>query len=286
MRIALFALCLCGSALAADDYASAKAALDETRERAFEPGARARVYPAVERVAKSKDPRAVGALAAYIVFTLEGEAKTTKKMLRIQRRGADAHRRMGAIDKEIKHLNIRLKAGASEVGPRIEKLKAERGRQQAVFDQVRSDTDALGRAIGFGRELREKLAELSASVIASLERESQVAALKKLRERLDPKSEKQALLLVRILRGSRCKAAVPHLVDVIEYPTITSPVVRQASLALAGYGTKKAVDTLIALWAADEKRAGEHARYALSVAAKRPIKDLAEARAWSSSLEK
>lgn len=280
MRISLLFLFV-GTVLADDAFETTRQALEAAKPETFKPGARAKVVPIVEKLGALKDPRVAGLLADYITFTLEGEVKLGDGVRIVQSRGAEAARRIKAIDRELKHLNIRLKAGAQDVAPRIAQLKAERVTVERAFQQVQAETARYERAVSFGRELREMLIERCASSVRALEGDAAEQALRGIRGAIDLRKEDQALILVRLLRECRHAAAVSHLIEVLQYPNIAKAAQRQAVLALATHDDPRGVKVLVGLWERDPKGVGPHARYALSLVAKRPLKSLEEARAWS-----
>ena len=277
-----FILLAFAGALCADEtFDAAVVALTEVQDQTFEPGARARINPAVEQLAECDDPRVAGVLARYMAYTLAGERKAEEALKQIQAAGAAANDRILAIDKELLHLVVRLKAGAHEVGPRIEELKVTRTRQERIFANARAETDRLDRAVAFARGLRDRILVLGAGSLARLPKDRIETGLRGVRRALDVKRETQALLAVRMLRESRRVEAVPHIVDILNHPGISAGARRQAILALATHDDPRGIDALLKAWQRDPGGIGQHARYALSLVAKRPLKDMEDARAWA-----
>ena len=280
MRV-LVLLALAGVLYADDSFDAAVAALGKVQGRTFEPGARSILNPVIEKLAECDDPRVAGALAGYMAYTLAGERKVDEELKVIQAAGAAANELIQAIDKELRHLVLRLKAGAHEVGPRIEELKLNRVRQERIFSNARAETSRLHRAVSFARELRDKVLVLGAGSLARQPKDRIEVGLRGVRRALDVKREAQALLTVRILRESRRVEAVPHLVDVLNHPGVAAGARRQAILALATHDDPRGIDALLKAWQRDPDGTGQHARYALSLVARRPLKDLDDARAWA-----
>jgi hypothetical protein len=287
MRTSMFVLLLIAvPAHAEDSLEAALAAVADARENTYMPGARARVNPALEGLRKYKDPAVVEALASYIVFTLEKERPLVDAIKEAQRSASGAKERKDAIDAELKHLEIRRRAGAQDLGPRLEELGAERRTVDAAFIEARDETHRLERARNYGREVREQLVVECGRAARALAASQVEAGLLSLRRTFDLKHPLQALLLVRVLRDSGLKEAAPHLIEILHDPNVKRPAALQAVLALAALKDPAGTEELARMWEKDTAGLKDDIQYALSMAAKKQLSDPAAARAWAKSLAK
>jgi len=278
-------LLLAAAAMAEDRFPVVLKAFERAREKPFEPGARARVNPAVEAMIALKDLRALDPLTRFIIQTITGEKDLFAEMRAVQQRGATARKRVGEIDVQLQHLDVRLRAGAHQVAPQIEALKRERVAMNRVFDEVRSAVLEQERGVGYARRLRDTLADGCVEVLNALDSQQLPAGLTVLRRAFDIAKEREALLLVRILRKCAREGTAKHLTDIVTSPAVSAGSRRQAASALAALRDPDGVEALIQLWERDPKGAGIHVRHYLSLAAKRQLADAAAAREWAKTLK-
>ena len=100
----------------------------------------------------------------------------------------------------------------------------------------------------------------------------------------DIAKEHETLLLVRVLRGCERVEAAKHLIDIVTHPTLATGPRRQAVSALATLHDREGIKALIKLWERDPRDAGAYVQHALSLAAKRQLKDVSAAREWAKTL--
>ncbi|MHC4164346.1 MAG: hypothetical protein ACYSUM_19655 [Planctomycetota bacterium] len=270
---------------AQDPFAESLKRFERAAAGIVEPGAQAKVYPAIEDLVATGDVRAVKPLLSLLVATFEAENGLFKTNKELRRRGADAVDRAKTLDGELQFLHLKEKAGDKSVGPEIQKRVEERTKQSRLFDQMRGETVRIGRTIDFVRDVREKLAAGCAHVLKGLEGDQLTAGLNGARQVLDIANHEQVLFLVRVLRGSGSKQAEPHLLEVFAHPKVDDAVVRAAQYAVAPLMSRRGAEALLQVWERDPEGRGKHARHALSLAARRNLADLETARAWVKSLD-
>ena len=284
MRIGLVLVVLAAVATATDAVEAALRRLEDVRSGAIAPGARARVFPVVEKLAESGDVRAVRPLALFLVEVLQAERDVEKLITSTTKRGSAAYDRMQAIDKELVHLRMREQAGA-KVGPEIEKRDRARRGHEDIFRGVQQDVERLGRSVEFAQELREKITIGLSALIRKLSEKQSAAGIAALRQSLDATEQLQSLYLVRILRSSGRPEITTHLVEILTHTKVHESTRRAAALALASRPDKRGVEALLSLWEREPKKAGSYVRYSLSIAARRELADLEQARAWAATLK-
>jgi hypothetical protein len=278
-------LVLASVALGQDRFPAVLKALNLAREKPFSPGARARVAPALEEIVGLKDARAIQPLAAFVVQTLIAEDRLFREMIETQKRGAKARRRSDEIETQLKHLDVRLRAGATDVAPQIDALKRERDAMDNAFRVVSHAVDAQQRAVNYARDLRDDLVTGCVTILRVIKSEQVPAALIALSRSFDIAKEHETLLLVRMLRGCKRAEAAKHLIEIVTHPTVATGPRRQAASALATLPGREGIEVLIKLWERDPKGAGAYVRHALSLAAKRQLKDVSAAREWAKTLK-
>lgn len=253
-------------------------------EHAFDPGAAARLMPALEALVASGDARAVAPIAALVPSALRREEKVRAEIKEIQKKGAKAFDEIRSIDKNLAELDLRERAGSTEVGAQIEQLKIERQQLDASFERAKLATEDRRRLLEQLAQVRNSAADAAAKVLGSVEAGTATATLQALRTTLDAVDPAQALFLVRILRASGQRAAVPVLLDILAHPKTSDAAKLAALQATAVLKTRKGTEALIEVWRRDPRALGLHAREALSMAAQKDLKTPSDAEAWASTL--
>jgi hypothetical protein len=280
----LLLLCLPVVALAEDAFQERLQAFEAALPFTLEAGGQARVYPAVEALAATGDIRAVAPLAAYLLETITGERHLLEDARKTQKEAAESSARAETLTKELKQLELKEKAGDRTVGPAIELRVTERSRCQHQCEQLMKVLEQKDRTIGFLRELRGRLADSCISLLKGRKGADAATGIEGVRRALDPADRDQGLFLVRILGASDVAEAEGQLLEILSAPKADEAVRLRAQYALAKHLTRRGAETLLRLWERDPERAGEHARHVLSLAAKRKLETLADARAWVASL--
>ncbi|MHC4934541.1 MAG: hypothetical protein ACYTGV_20410, partial [Planctomycetota bacterium] len=158
MRSAFLLLCIAGTAIAQDPFAERLSHLQAARKSIFTTGTRAQVLPAVDRFVELRDARCAKPLVEFLVATLEGEDDLHRQIQSKEVARDEAMIRMEAIDRELALLRRRVESGAADLGPVIEKRKAERSRQERAYFRSREEVVRAGNQIGLVRETRDRLA--------------------------------------------------------------------------------------------------------------------------------
>ena len=127
---ALVLLLLAASVFADDRFLLQAKIFEEARATTLEPGAQAKIYPALEDLVRTGDARAVKLLAAYLVDTLTLEKQLYLENRELQAKGAEVHERLGVLEKELNHLRLKEKAGDRSVGPQIQKRLREQAQKR------------------------------------------------------------------------------------------------------------------------------------------------------------
>jgi hypothetical protein len=285
MRPIAVLLLVAAGAAAQDRFTETLKRFQKAAAQLAGPGARAKVYPAVEELVATGDVRAVKPLLILLVSTYQTEAGLFKANKALRRRGADAVERAMTLEKELKYLRLKEKAGDASAGPEIQKRVEEFDEKTRLFDHVREESMRVGRTIDFVRDVREKLAEGCAQVLKGLEGEQRNVGLNGARQALDIADREQALFLVRVLRQCGLKEAESHLLEVFAHPKIDDAVMRAVQYAVVPLMTRRGAEALLETWERDPEGRGRHARHALSLAARRNLADLAAARTWAKTLD-
>lgn len=280
----LLLLCLPAVALAEDAFQERLKAFEAARAFTLEAGGQAHVYPAVEALAATGDIRAVAPLAAYLLDTIMSERHLLADARKTQKEAAESSALAETLLKELKQLELKEKAGDRTVGPAIEQRTTERARAQHQYDQLMKVLEQMDRTIGFLRELRGRLADGCISLLKERKGADAATGIEGVRRALDPADRDQGLFLVRILGESDVEQAEGQLLEILSAPKADDAVRLRAQYALAKHLTRRGAETLLRLWERDPERAGEHARHVLSLAAKKKLDTLADARAWVASL--
>lgn len=285
MRSRLVPLVLCAVAAAGDPpgpdrFASLLKAFEEERARAFEAGARAGVYPALEALAGTRDVRAVAPLAGLLADAIRAGPALQDAFRSVQKRGNQARNRLEEIGQKLALLREREKAGATDVGPEIRRLEAERSEAARAFEQAQLDVSDLDRRRAYLDELREKLAVALTELLGALRGQTAETAISALRGTLDMASREESLYLVRILRKSKVPEAARHLVEILEHPKAPAPTLAAAASAVVPLGDVDALRAVVRLWRRDPDGAGPQVQVALSLAARREVRTPDEADAW------
>jgi len=284
MRRLLPILLLSSLAVAEDIFPVRLAAFEAARRVTLEPGAQARVYPALEDLIATKDVRALAPLAGYLMETFKLEHASYDDIRETQQVAARAYERVEVLSRELMQLDLKEKAGDQNVGPAIEERVEERQRLEREFNELKGRVESIGRTIEFLQELRGRLANGCVSVLKSLDHMQIEAGIAAVRQKLDVADREQALFLVRILGDSDVAEAEDDLLEILTHPKVDAAVIRQAQYSLAAHLTRRAADALAQLWERDPEGLGAHARHVLSLAAKKRLSSLEEAREWIATL--
>jgi hypothetical protein len=242
------------------------------------------VLPAVDALVATGDVRAVAPVAAYLLQTIQNERRLFEELAATQRAAAESNDRVAVLAQELKQLELKEKAGDRMVGPAIEARMSERQRCQREFEELRAKVSQVGRTIDFQRELRERLADGCALLLKELKGEEAGTGIASLRRALDPGDREQALFLVRILSASELAQAEEQLIEILTQPNAADAVRQRAQYALGRCLTRRGADVLVGLWEREPARYAASAGHVLSLAARRRLATLEEARAWAASL--
>jgi hypothetical protein len=259
-------------------------AFEEARAFTLEPGGQARVYPAVEALVATGDARAVAPIAAYLLETITSERRLLEDIRRVQKEIGESAARGEALTRELKQLDLKEKAGDRTVGPAIEERKSEQMILQRQTERHIKEIEQMGRTIGFLRELRGRLVGDCVALLKGRKDAEAVAAVAGVRRALDVADKEQALLLVRIFGDSDLAEAEDQLLEILAAPKADRAVRLRAQYALARHLSRRGGEALLRLWERDPTRAGVHAQHVLSLAAKKRLDTIEDARAWVATL--
>ncbi len=281
-RFLLF--CLVCVAAAEDAFQERLKALDDAKPSTLKAGGQARVYPAVEALAATRDVRAVAPLALYLLETITSERRVLEGARSTQKEAAELSARAETLSNDLKRLELKEKAGDHAVGPAIERCMSERLQCQRRRDELMKGLEQVDRTIRFLRELRDRLARDCIALLKDREGAEAAAGIEGVRRALDPADREQGLFLVRILAASDLARAEEQLLEILSAPKADAAVRTQAQLALGKHLSRRGAETLVRLWERDPERSGEQVRHVLSLAAKKRLETLADARAWIATL--
>jgi hypothetical protein len=270
--------------VAEDAFQERLKALDEAKSFTLEAGGQARVYPAVEALAATGDVRAVAPLAQYLLDTITNERRLVEESKNTHRDMADLTTRSEALTNDLKRLELKEKAGDHAVGPAIERCMSERLQCQRRRDDLMKGLEQVDRTIRFLRELRERLARDCAGLLKGRAAAEAATGIEGVRRALDPADREQGLFLVRILAASDLDRAEEQLLEILSAPKADASVRTQAQYALAKHLSRRGAETLLRLWERDPERSGEQVRHVLSLAAKKRLETVDDARAWIATL--
>jgi len=288
MRIAsAFLLCAALSLAGAGDESAFSKAMREfeaARPTAFDPGARATIDPAIEALEAAKDGRAAGPLAELLVATFREDERIRGVARVTQQRGAKANERMRTIDQNLRDLEILEKAGRTDVSPEILRLKEERARQEALFQEVELEVGDLVRQSNRTKSFRDKLVGACESVLRDASPETLPAAVAGLRGALDVAIQEQASILVRAFAARHKEDIAPALREILVHPKASKATILSACLALSEFRIREDLERLLDLWRGDPEWFGPHMRETLCRAAGRNLASFDEAVAWVGTL--
>lgn len=283
MRRTLLPLLLLAPLAAADDrFPERLRAFEEARKAMLEAGGQARVNPAVEALAATKDHRAVAPFATYLLETITEERRILADQRKLQREIADLGERAEALDADLKRLELKEKAGDRTVGPVIERTVAERAQCLQKYDTRMKSYEQMDRTISFLRDLRGRLADYCAELLKGRKGAEAAACIEGVRRPLDLADREQGILLVRILSSSDAEGVEEQLLEILSAPKADEAVKIRAQYGLANHLTRRGAETLLRLWENDPK--SERPRHVLSAAAKRRLETIEDARAWIATL--
>jgi len=285
MRASIAALALCAAAAAEepakpDAFPPILAEFEAHRATAFDAGARSTIFPALEALTATRDVRAVGPIASVLADAIRADPRLQEAFRTVQKRGAAARDQLDSIGKELTLLEEREKAGATDVGPRIQRLEQERATLSRVFEQVQLEVGDLDRRKLYLDEFREKLSVACSQILGGLAAEQAERAILAVRGSLELSDPTESLHLVRILRDSKLPQASRHLVEIFEHPKAPVPARAAAASAAVALGDRDAWRAAVRLWRRDPEGAGPQVQVALSLVAKRPMVSPDDAEAW------
>ncbi|MEE8104946.1 MAG: hypothetical protein V3T86_05375 [Planctomycetota bacterium] len=291
MRVLGLLAALCAPLFAQDApsrFQTAMQVFRAERETAFQSGAAARVHAALDMLLETKDARAAEPLASFLAEAIRQEPRVRKRIMKVEQEGFSSHKRHTELEEELKLLRMQEEAGAA-VGPEIVKLEEEQRKHLDEFQRVQGevrDQISLGE---HAREVRERVATGLIEILSIQKTHKTAAAsIGALRRNLDVTSRVESLVLVRVLRESRLREAIPALVEIFEQPRTSPPAVRAALAATASlvaiYGDADGAEALVRVWERDPEGTGVALGPRLSVAARRRIPDPAAARKWIEEL--
>jgi len=271
-------------AIADDSFPLRLQAFEEARAFTLEAGGQARVYPALEALAATGDVRAVAPIASYLLETITSERRLLDNLRDLQKQIAGSASREEAIDKELTQLDLKEKAGDRTVGPAIEQRKSERALLDRQIDRRTREIEQIDRTIGFLRELCRRLVDGSIALLKGRTGEEVKVAIVGVCRALDVADKDQVLVLVRIFGESDLAEAEDQLLEILAAPKADSSVRLRAQYALAHHLTRRGAEALLRIWERDPKRAGVHAQHVLSLAAKKRLGTIEDARTWVATL--
>ncbi|MCK6459498.1 MAG: hypothetical protein L6Q95_06345 [Planctomycetes bacterium] len=283
MRRILPLLAAASVALADDAFPLRLQAFEEARAFTLEPGGQAKVYPAVEALVATGDVRAVAPVAAYVLETITSERRLLEDVRRIQKEIGETVDRLEAVSRELSQLDLKEKAGDRTVGPAIEQRKSEQSLRERQNERRMKEIEQIDRTIGFLRELRRRLVDDCVTLLKGRKGEDAAAAIAGMRRALDVADKEQALVLVTVFGASDLAEAEAQLLEILAAPKADRSVRLRAQYALARHLSRSGAEALVRLWERDPK-AGVHAQHVLSLAAKRRLLTIEEARAWIATL--
>jgi hypothetical protein len=283
-RLLLLLLAPAPAAVADDAFPLRLKAFEEARAFTLVAGGQARVYPAVEALVATGDVRAIAPVAAYLLETITSERRLFDDMRQIQKELAESGGRCQALERELVQLDLKEKAGDRTVGPAIEQRRSERMLLERQNERRMKDIEQIDRTIGFLRELRGRLTGDCVALLKGRGTEEAAAAVAAVRRSLDVADKDQALVLVRIFAASDLAETEEQLLEILTAPKADRAVRLRAQYALARHLSRRGAEALLRLWERDPTRAGVHAQHVLSLAAKKRLGTIEDARAWVATL--
>jgi len=284
MRRILPLLAAAAVAVADDAFPLRLQAFEEARAFTLEPGGQAKVYPAVEALVATGDARAVSPVSSYVLETITSERRLLEDARRIQKEMGETMERLEAVSRELAQLDLKEKAGDRTVGPAIEQRKSERMLLERQNERRMKEVEQIDRTIGFLRELRGRLVDDCVALLKGRKGDEAATAVAGVRRALDVADKEQALVLVRIFAASDLAEAEDQLLDILAAPKADRAVRLRAQYALARHLSRRGAEALVRLWEREPTRAGVHAQHVLSLAAKKRLATIEEARAWIATL--
>jgi hypothetical protein len=281
-RILLLHLLLAGVATADDSFDEHLRVFDEARKFTLQAGGQARVNPALEALVGTGDIRAASPIASYLLETITNVRRIAEDGKKLQKEISDASSRAEALAADLKRLGLKEKAGDRTIGPEIERCAAERAQCLARCDQIMKMYEQVERTGAFLRDLRDRLADGCIVLLKGRKGADAVAGIEAVRRPLDPADREQGLLLVRILGSSGIEGAEEQLLDIVSAPKADEAVRLRAQYGLANHLTRRGAESLLRLWESEPEN--ERPRHILSVAAKKRLETIEDARTWVATL--
>jgi hypothetical protein len=209
--------------------------------------------------------------------------------LDVETRGRLAYSGIEQIKRELEHLRAREKAGATDVGPKIEARAAKlEGMEQAVTT-AKSETYRLALIQEEISTKRLAAVVACARILSRIEAEELAVAVGSLRKSLEVDDSEQVLLLVRILRESKRKETAGALLEVFSHPKTSAAGRTAAACAIAFLAEPDATRLLVRRLQKDAaaEKPMDRARilHELGLAARQRFTDFDAAAKWSETLK-
>jgi hypothetical protein len=277
-------LLLSAAAVADDGFPQQLQVFEEARKFTLEPGGQAHVYPALEGLVATKDVRAVGPLAAYLLETITSERLLLEQAHKLYGKMEDSAHRLEVLARELKQLDLKEKAGDRTIGPLVEQKKAEQAACASEGRLLQKDVEQIDRTVGFLQELRQRLAEGCVTLLQGRTGDEAAEGIRGVCRALDRADHDQALLLVRILGAKGVGGSEDQLVEILSDHKVGDAVRMKAAYALVPRLTRGGAGAILKLWERDPRRLGASASHVLSLAAKKRLATIEDARAWIATL--
>jgi hypothetical protein len=277
-------LVLLAAAAAGEGFEKALEAFEKARPRVYARGNASEVNPALDALAAAKDARAIRPLAELVSGTFGEEDRIRAAARAAQKRGAEAADRLRTIEENLKNLEMQEKAGRTDLGPEILRLKDDKDRLTTVYREVELEVQDLVNDANYVKSLRERVVETCESILREVSAAEFPQACAGARSALDIGNPAEALYLVRILRARPSVESAAPLREILAHPGLSKPAFLAAALALAERKVPSDLRELVAIWKKDPEALGPHMREALCRAAGRDLKSVDDASAWVASL--
>jgi len=280
----LLLLLLPAVAVAQDTFPQHLEQFEKARQSTLKPGGQALIYPAIDALVATGDVRAVAPLATFLRDTIADDRKLLADVQVKQQEAAAAHDRADVLAEEIKQLELKEKAGDRTVGPEIARRESERREHEREFEELRRELDQQCSKLDLLRALRGHLDDDCVTLLKGKTGEEATTGLASVRRALDVADKEQALFLVSIIGRSELPEAEEHLLEILAAPKADGSVRQRAESLLVKCLSRRGAETLLKLWERDPEGEGARAQHVLSVAAKKRLETIEDARAWAASL--
>lgn len=257
----------------------------EASADAYSPAGKTRMQRAIEELGSKGGEASAKALAHFIRRSLtDVDAARTERVV-IEKRGWKAHAGIKRLKKELDHLHHRESAGATDIGPQIAARQTRLVAMKKALDLAKRNTLRVMKLQDMMIKQRERAAIACASILRRLDPEQFANVLVTLRSTLDVDNRDESLLLVRMLRASQRKQAAAPLLDIFSHPKTIEGARIEAACAVAALSEGRSTRELIDRVRKDENFARARVMHALSLAARRKLKDLDAASEWAKTLK-